>query len=96
MSCAGVTQFHGEEMEVPAWVLVHLIPGRETSDGLCRSGLLKSISSNMKASGVDLNNTQHAFRYNGPGKCSAAGRKDVGMDEWERQSESFCHHPSFL
>lgn len=75
-------------MNLPAWVDVHLIPGVETRFGLSRSGLLKCIKGSMKSAGVEKGNTQHCFRYNGPGKCSDAGNKEAGMNEWERQSES--------
>ena len=72
---------------MPKWTLAHLIPGREIKCGLCRSGLLKSIATNMKKAGVEMNNTQHGFRHNGVGKPSAAGNGDVGLREWHDKGE---------
>ena len=82
-------EFAGKDFDdVPRWMLAHLIPGREITDGLCRSGLLKNISTNMKAAGVDLRNKQHCFRYNGVGKPSAAGDRDVGLRDWHDKGQS--------
>ncbi|KAK9817490.1 hypothetical protein WJX74_006065 [Apatococcus lobatus] len=78
----------GDKIWIPAWVLVHIIPGCTVNDGLCRSGLLKNISTNMKAAGVAKKNKLHGFRYLGLNKTSAVGQAKVGLAEWEQQGKT--------